>query len=361
MAKPVRNALTCLAVQPGEDAALITETTTDPLVVEAFAYGLRSEGATVTILKTKTNLAGGMYTVKLPRPAEEAFLASDIAIALTKYPTFHTSSGDRFQLGQEEGWSTGDSEKLRYNVRFMDLCGMATTECLLTAGAFPVHVAWRIMKKVVDRMKTGSTIRYVNRRGMDFSAKVRPSAKVDPYGPRVRPMKKGEFLPWPYGAWVNMEPDHSEGFFVWDGFVPFGYCESAVKFRVSEGYVKGIEGNSEAEFLKAYLAGIENAMFLCEIGIGINPWARRVVKTDQGIHEMTRKAGNGLIAIGDGVTIRSKSHIDGVLVDPSVYVDGELLVDKGRLLLFDDPELRETARQYGDPERVLSTTGYLYL
>jgi len=39
---------------------------------------------------------------------------------------------------------------------------------------------------------------------------------------------------------------------------------------------------------------------------------------------------------------------------PTLILDGEVLVDKGRLTVLDDPEIRRLASKFGDPDELLS-------
>ena len=95
----IKNALVCLNVRPGEEAALLTETASDPTVTEAFASGLRYAGAKVTVLTVEPKLLGGLDVARFPRAVEEALLASDLAVALTAFPLHHTGTGDRLEGG----------------------------------------------------------------------------------------------------------------------------------------------------------------------------------------------------------------------------------------------------------------------
>ena len=109
------------------------------------------------------------------------------------------------------------------------------------------------------------------------------------------------------------------------------------------------------------MEGIENATSMAEFGIGINPWVPVLVKHTAGTIEATRRAGNGLLAIGDGWVRHAKTHIDGCLRNATIRVNGELLVDKGHLTVLEDPDVRACAREFGDPDKILSPIGYIYL
>jgi hypothetical protein len=39
---------------------------------------------------------------------------------------------------------------------------------------------------------------------------------------------------------------------------------------------------------------------------------------------------------------------------PTIYADGEMIVNKGKLSVLEDPELWESAKKYGDPKKLLT-------
>ncbi|MFB3884639.1 MAG: hypothetical protein ACE144_05395 [Thermodesulfobacteriota bacterium] len=58
--------------------------------------------------------------------------------------------------------------------------------------------------------------------------------------------------------------------------------------------------------------------------------------------------------IGGGGPYYSTVHLDVYTYYPTVYVDGEKVVDAGHLTVLDDPSLREFAKQFGDPDFLLT-------
>jgi hypothetical protein len=78
----IRNAMTCLNVQPGEEAVVLYDTTTDPLVVEAFASGLRYNGATITRVLVDPVMQGGLDSGKFPSAVDNAIMSTVIAQSL---------------------------------------------------------------------------------------------------------------------------------------------------------------------------------------------------------------------------------------------------------------------------------------
>ena len=352
----IRNALQCLDVQSGEEASILRETTTEQVIVDAFASGLRYVGAKVTILEVEPNLMGGLDYARYPKAVEEALLSSDLAVALSTFPLHHTGTGDRLEDGI--GLKKGGKQ---FPLRYLDTIGMSKAEALRTSGRFPTQLFWEIMKRVMRKLSEGKDLRFTDQRGTELTAKIRPQ-KYSPLAPRTRPMQKSEFLTWPFGAWVTHDMVQCDGLLNWDGCVPFGLFDQPIRLTIEGGLATKIEGGHDAKMLKDYIKGIENSTYIPELGIGLNPWSRRFVGEPNGIHEMTRRSGNCLLAMGAGhIPERfGKSHLDGLFRDQTVYVEDEVFVKDGRVAIFDDPDLREFARQYGDPDTIFSPLGYLY-
>jgi leucyl aminopeptidase (aminopeptidase T) len=95
-----------------------------------------------------------------------------------------------------------------------------------------------------------------------------------------------------------------------------------------------ISGGEEAERLRLALSnlGVE-ARMLGEFGIGTNPGARvsGVVLEDE------KAFGTVHFALGSnfdfGGTIKAPVHIDLVVLKPTVYVDGRVIIERGTWLL----------------------------
>jgi len=97
--------------------------------------------------------------------------------------------------------------------------------------------------------------------------------------------------------------------------------------------------------------------------VGLNPKTRM---SNAPQFERERAAGTcylGVDGTPEGKIDRSQpghAHLDVIFDTPTVYVDGELMVDRRKLLLLDDPTLHEVARKFGDPKRLLAQNPFLW-
>jgi len=123
---------------------------------------------------------------------------------------------------------------------------------------------------------------------------------------------------------------------------------SPISLSIEDGRIVAIDGGADARTLRDFVAtyGDENAMlFPAEASIGINPEARIVgnQREDKCVFG-TMHFGLGT-NIDVGGTIHSKIHMDGVMLSPSLYVDGQLKIEGGNVLVpLDRPLTSEGER-----------------
>ena len=96
-----------------------------------------------------------------------------------------------------------------------------------------------------------------------------------------------------------------------------------------------VTGQAGADYFKKVMGQHSGASdVIAELGIGLNPHVRKVtgnLATDEKI------LGTIHLAVGDnralGGTQESSFHHDLVMEEPTVTVDGKLLMDRGKLLV----------------------------
>jgi hypothetical protein len=60
------------------------------------------------------------------------------------------------------------------------------------------------------------------------------------------------------------------------------------------------------------------------------------------------------MAFGGGVGPKLYKHRDVELFWPTLVVNKTTIIDKGHLLILDDPKVRKEAEKYGDPDELLT-------
>jgi leucyl aminopeptidase (aminopeptidase T) len=147
--------------------------------------------------------------------------------------------------------------------------------------------------------------------------------------------KPGSFGNLPSGeSYLMPEEGRTQGVFVVDGsFAGVGkIVERAIKVTVVDGFAIDIEGGKEAKQLDEMLKPLGyKAYNIAELGIGTNDQA---IVTGQ-ILEDEKVMGTVHIALGNnlsmGGTCDVAIHLDGVILKPTVTVDGKTIMKEGKM------------------------------
>jgi leucyl aminopeptidase (aminopeptidase T) len=153
---------------------------------------------------------------------------------------------------------------------------------------------------------------------------------------------KGVYGNLPAGeVYIAPIEESADGILVVDKSLPGLVLSEPVRLVFEKGRVVKIEGGAGAEQLRQAIdsgekkPNGEGSRVIAELGIGTNPKARLQgnLMTDEKV------AGTIHVAIGRNDFLGGKTlapiHIDGVVSQPTVWVDGKVLIDKGRYLLED--------------------------
>jgi leucyl aminopeptidase (aminopeptidase T) len=148
--------------------------------------------------------------------------------------------------------------------------------------------------------------------------------------------KKGEYTNLPAGeAYLAPLEGKTEGMLVIDGSMAgIGLLPRPLILEVQKGFVTKISGGPQAATLKKITKKFgKPALNIAELGVGTNYKA----KVTGLVLEDEKVMGTVHVAIGDNASMGGKvhvqSHLDGVLLNPTLLIDGNLVIDKGRLLL----------------------------
>ena len=107
-----------------------------------------------------------------------------------------------------------------------------------------------------------------------------------------------------------------------------------IHITVEKGFAVEIKGGKEASKLQSLLEPLGKAAYnIAELGIGTNDQA---IVTGQ-ILEDEKVMGTVHIALGNNVSMGGTCsvgiHLDGVILEPTVEIDGKLIMDCGLLLI----------------------------
>jgi leucyl aminopeptidase (aminopeptidase T) len=133
----------------------------------------------------------------------------------------------------------------------------------------------------------------------------------------------------------------ANGILVVDKSFPDILIHEPIRLTFEQGRVVRIEGGAEAEQLRAVIADAETkphgegSRTIAELGIGTNPQARITgsVMTDEKVMGTIHIAiGHNAVPPYNGQNV-APIHLDGVMGEPTLVVDGKTLIDRGDYLI----------------------------
>lgn len=187
------------------------------------------------------------------------------------------------------------------------------------------------LKKVLEK---GKEIRVTSPAGTDISFSIMGRTA---YASKGLFHKKGESGNLPTGETFLAPVERtSNGVFVVDGSMAgLGLIKkSNIKIEVKNGFASRITGGSIAVRLKKMLDSIgKNARNIAEFGIGTNDKAKLsgILLEDEKVMGTVHIALGNNVSMGGNVNV--PIHLDGVIKEPTVYIDGKEILKDGKLLV----------------------------
>lgn len=304
----------CLATTAGEEVLAVTDPRAAP-VARSIARAARAADATAMIQVMPLLESHGNEP---PGAVAAAMAAADVAFTCTTHAITHTHARlEATEAGTRVGVLRG------------------VTEDMLVEGAMTAdfHEVKRVTRAVRDRLNAASEVRVTSGVGTDvaFSVEGCRAFSLDGFS-----YEEHGFATFPPGeAPTHPAEDSADGTIVIDTSMDgIGLLDEPIRLTVEAGFVTAVAGGDGADELRRIIDGAdENAGNLAEFSIGTNPAARLIGNQA----EDKKRAGTIHFAIGDneslGGTRRSDIHLDGVCRRPTVELDGEVVVDDGRLLV----------------------------
>lgn len=314
-----------LRVQPGENVCIVTDTN-KLRIAEVLAAAAHAAGAETVVACMTPRQAHGN---EVPPVIAGAMLEANVIIAPTTYAITHTR---------------GRIAASRKGARTIILRGI--TEETFTQGAMTADYRQvrRLTDRLVEILTAASRVRVTSPEGTDiqFDVTGRPALGLSGYA-----LEKGTFSSLPSGeaAIVPLEGS-AEGVIVVDHAMDnIGIVDEPMRLTVVKGRVVSVEGGRSAAKLRELMAAYdENANNLAEFAIGTNPCSRMLGN----IAEDKICLGTVHFAVGDshtiGGTVHSGLHLDGIVLNPTVEVDGKVIVQNRKVLLDEAREMDENPR-----------------
>lgn len=305
----------CMAIRPRERVLVITD---EPLRRIGYALweAARDIGAEAILTEIIPRSSHGEEP---PEPVGKLMGLVDAVLIPTSKSLSHTDS-------RREACIKG--------VRIATLPGITEDIMIRTLNA-DYRVIGERSRRIAEILGRGSTIGIRTGRGTDITLFIEGRTGYADTGLNHNP---GDFSNLPAGeGYIAPLEGRSEGVIVVDGSMAgIGRLEGEeIRIVVKDGFAVKITGGEAARRLLSIMKPFGRLAFnVAELGIGTND---KAIVTGN-VLEDEKAMGTVHIAFGDnksmGGTIRVASHLDGVIMRPSVYVDGEPIMEEGRFLVF---------------------------
>jgi len=294
----------CLALQPTESCAVITDDERRPIGETLYEVASGTTDDAVLLRYPP----GDQHGAEPPAPVAAAVRAADVFVAPTTKSLTHTlARSNATDAGARGATMPGITEAVM--IRGLD----ADYDAIADACA-----------DLLEQVGDATEIRVTSPQGTDITFEPGDRAWRDDVGINHAP---GEFSNLPAGE-VFVSPVTANGTYVVDGTMrPHGRLDpdQRLEFEVEDGFVTAISDDAiPTQVEKASEDVGRDAYNLAELGIGANVGVTELV----GSVLLDEKAGGTVhIAIGDdhaiGGDIEAPLHLDGILREPTVYADGE--------------------------------------
>ncbi|WP_435196764.1 aminopeptidase [Natronomonas sp. EA1] len=296
----------CLDLRAHESLVVVTDDERLPIGAALYEAG-REVTTDATLLRFPPRT---QHAEEPPAPVAAAMREADVFLAPTTKSLSHTDAR---------------SAACAAGARGATLPGI--TEEVFTTGLDADYDAIAAeCARMLDKVEGAEEIRVTSPQGTDVTFAFGDREWHDDTGIVHEP---GDFSNLPAGE-VFISPVDANGVFVVDGTIsPHSLLEAGqtVRFEVEDGTVTDIDDpDVAAEFEAAAEEVGADAYNLAELGIGTNLAVTELVGS---VLLDEKAAGTVHIAVGDdasiGGDVSAPIHSDGVLREPTVYVDGEVI------------------------------------
>ncbi len=255
---------------------------------------------------------------------------------------------------------------------------MATTVDILSSewARFPFQLSDEITCRVGMRIDRASRWRITHPNGTDVMGKVGATPTAGTGHKRYGEYRReGRNRPFPQGCFNPMSVEETEGLIVFDRTLPWearhiGVPElqftQPIRITCEKNRMVHFEGGPEAEAYRRFYEHLvpylgEDAWNVSGWHAGIHPKAKIYMSGEQNPDLWHRAVHNHPSVLHFHLGGRMDReynyaymwHLSNEIDGATVYLDGEKLYDAGHLTVLDDPEVRQMAAQYGDPDVLL--------
>jgi leucyl aminopeptidase (aminopeptidase T) len=305
-----------LGVEPTESFLLVTDTKASPEIAAALLSAARDRGIDATHAQIEARTRSGEEP---PAAVVAAMTAADVCLCVAARSIYHTNATGEARLAGTRGCFNAPADV------------SAWTAGAMTADFRDIRA---VAERLAGRLRGASQVHVTSPAGTDVTLSIEGREPRGWYTGIVR--EPGEVSAFPGGE-VSLPPVEgtSHGTIVLEHVVTdVGLVDKPISIQVKAGHAVQIDGGRAARRLHELIAGVPCATNIAELGIGLNPLARLC----DDITESKKLLGTAHFALGDnaggyGGVVECPLHLDGMVLDVSIEVDGAQVIRDGELLL----------------------------
>jgi leucyl aminopeptidase (aminopeptidase T) len=300
----------CMGIQAGEICLVVTDEKLAPLAMHFAQAGRDLHAESMMMIMTSRQIHGE----EPPVPVGAALQAASCAFLITFVSMSHTKAR---------------GEATKAGVRIASMPGL-TAEMVRGPLSADYADIVRLSTGMAKMLTEASEAILISARGTHLTFDLTGRRATADTGML---QKSGVWSNLPAGeGYIAPLEGKTTGTLVIDGMLAgVGLLKEPITATVRDGRLSHISGGEEARALEKILSEAdENAGSIAELGIGTNRSAQLMgsILVDEKVF------GTVHVAIGNNLFIggaqHSKIHLDGVLMEPTLILDGKTIIDQGR-------------------------------
>lgn len=301
----------CMNVKPDESVLIIIDQSTKNIGAALFEESKNADAKPVIM----EMLPGKINGEEPPKVVAEAMKYADVVIAPTLKSISHTNA-------RREANNCG--------ARIATMPGITEDMMQRTLNGDYNEISQRSIK-LSDRLKGAKNIRLTTPLGTDITMNFQNKV----FEPDTGIIGEKGFGNLPAGeVYTAPVEGTSNGIIYIDGSMGgVGIVEEQpIKVTVENGYAVKIEGGKEADKLDQLLKSVgPDAYNIAELGIGTNHTAKitGLILEDEKVMKTVHIAFGNNVSYGGSINV--PIHVDGIINNPTLIVDGEVLMENGEL------------------------------
>jgi len=302
-----------MGVKKGEDVLIVGDTD-NLMIANSFFSVADTLGAEVTLILMKPRK---MHGNEPPKAVASAMLGADVIMMPTSISITHTKARE---------------VETKNGARIASMPGInkEMLEGPMMADYSKIHERSRTL---VEKISKSSIVLLTTEKGTNLKLNIKGRNGKENSGIFLNPGTGGN-LPAGEVYCCPLE-NEGEGIAIIDiSMSAIGIFSEPIQIKFKKGKAICIKGGLEADKLRSILDNADaNAFKIAELGIGSNPIAKPM-----GIALVDEKI-MGTVHIGFGNNLdmggkqESKIHLDGIILNPNLYLDGKLVIKKGEWIV----------------------------